>query len=113
MVYYDFSCCGQVSLSSPVLNEGELEALIKDPQLKAETLHTFFDIRRGLDGSLEKTLKKLCEAADDAVRNGSQLLVLFDRSEELVRIIGAKPCCLICLNPIQIMYIHNSCISVP
>lgn len=73
----------QVSLSSPVLNEGELEALIKDPQLKAETLHTFFDIRRGLDGSLEKTLKKLCEAADDAVRNGSQLLVLSDRSEEL------------------------------
>ncbi|KAL6176417.1 hypothetical protein ACLB2K_053050 [Fragaria x ananassa] len=40
----------QVILSSPVLNEGELE---------------------------------LCEAADDAVQNGCQLLVLSDRSDEL------------------------------
>ncbi|KAL2534964.1 Ferredoxin-dependent glutamate synthase 1 [Abeliophyllum distichum] len=36
-----------------------------------------------VDGSLEKTLTKLCEAADEAVRNGSQLLVLSDRSDEL------------------------------
>ena len=76
----------QVILSSPVLNEGELDALMKDPHLKPQVLPTFFDIRGGLEGSLEKTLKNLCEAADEAVRNGSQLLVLSDRSEELVRI---------------------------
>ncbi|KAG8372095.1 hypothetical protein BUALT_Bualt12G0030900 [Buddleja alternifolia] len=73
----------QVILKSPVLNEGELESLLKDPILKPQVLPTFFDIRKGVEGSLEKTLNKLCEAADEAVRNGSQLLVLSDRSEEL------------------------------
>jgi hypothetical protein len=75
----------QVILSSPVLNEGELESLLNDPSLKPQVLPTFFDIHKGVDGSLEKTLNKLCEAADEAVRNGSQLLVLSDRSDELVR----------------------------
>ncbi|KAA8517983.1 hypothetical protein F0562_015457 [Nyssa sinensis] len=73
----------QVILSSPVLNEGELESLLKDPHLKPQVIPTFFDIRKGLDGSLEKTLNKLCEAADVAVRNGCQLLILSDRSDEL------------------------------
>lgn len=73
----------QVILRSPVLNEGELDSLMKDPKLKARVLQTFFGIRKGLDGSLERTLKNLCEAADEAVRNGSQLLILSDRSEEL------------------------------
>ncbi|XP_074556922.1 ferredoxin-dependent glutamate synthase, chloroplastic-like [Curcuma longa] len=74
----------QVILSNPVLNEGELDSLMKDPNLKAQVLSTYFDIRKGLDGSLEKTLQKLCEEADEAVRDGCQLLVLSDRSEELI-----------------------------
>ncbi|KAL5720219.1 glutamate synthase (ferredoxin) [Ranunculus cassubicifolius] len=73
----------QVILSSPVLNEGELESLMKDSRLKPQILRTFFDIRKGVDGSLEKALQKLCDSADEAVRNGSQLLVLSDRSEEM------------------------------
>ncbi|KAM6548014.1 hypothetical protein CsatB_019690 [Cannabis sativa] len=73
----------QVILSSPVLNEGELELLLKDPLLKPQVLPIFFDIRKGIEGSLERTLNKLCEAADEAVRNGSQLLVLSDRTDEL------------------------------
>ncbi|CAO2822299.1 unnamed protein product [Amaranthus hypochondriacus] len=73
----------QVSLPSPVLNEGELEGLKSDPLLKAQVLPTFFDIRKGVEGSLEKRLNRLCEAADEAVRNGSQLLVLSDRSDDL------------------------------
>ncbi|KAL5812046.1 hypothetical protein ACOSQ3_026996 [Xanthoceras sorbifolium] len=73
----------QVILSNPVLNEGELESLLKDPLLKPQVLSTFFDIRKGVEGSLEKTLYRLCEAADEAVRNGSQLLVLSDRADEL------------------------------
>ncbi|KAK9128989.1 hypothetical protein Syun_017786 [Stephania yunnanensis] len=72
-----------VTLSSPVLNERELESLMKDPYLKPQVLPTFFDIRKGADGSLEKALQRLCEAADDAVRSGCQLLVLSDRSELL------------------------------
>ncbi|KNA18696.1 hypothetical protein SOVF_067910 [Spinacia oleracea] len=73
----------QVILPSPVLNEGELEALVNDPLLKAQMLPIFFDIRKGVEGTLEKRLNRLCEAADEAVRNGSQMLVLSDRSEEL------------------------------
>ncbi|KAL2565308.1 hypothetical protein AAZV13_19G099100 [Glycine max] len=73
----------QVMLSSPVLNEGELESLLKDSYLKPQVLPTFFDITKGIEGSLEKALNKLCEAADEAVRNGSQLLILSDRSEAL------------------------------
>uniref|UniRef100_A0A1D1YMH1 glutamate synthase (ferredoxin) n=2 Tax=Anthurium amnicola TaxID=1678845 RepID=A0A1D1YMH1_9ARAE len=81
----------QVILSSPVLNEGELEALMKDSLLKPQVLPTFFDIGKGVDGSLEKSLKELCEAADEAVRNGSQLLILSDRSEEIEPIRPAIP----------------------
>ncbi|KAF5747942.1 hypothetical protein HS088_TW05G00673 [Tripterygium wilfordii] len=73
----------QTILPSPVLNEGELESLLRDPYLKPQVLPTFFDIRKGIEGSLEKKLNKLCEAADEAVQNGSQLLVLSDRSDEL------------------------------
>ncbi|KHN30369.1 Ferredoxin-dependent glutamate synthase 1, chloroplastic [Glycine soja] len=73
----------QVMLSSPVLNEGELESLLKDSYLKPQVLPTFFDISKGIEGSLEKALNKLCEAADEAVRNGSQLLILSDHSEAL------------------------------
>ncbi|KAF0907354.1 hypothetical protein E2562_015850 [Oryza meyeriana var. granulata] len=73
----------QVTLSSPVLNEGELDSLLNDSKLKPKVLSTYFDIRKGLDGSLDKAIKALCEEADAAVRNGSQLLVLSDRSEAL------------------------------
>lgn len=72
----------QVILSSPVLNEGELESLLKDPILMPQIIRTFFDVRKGVEGSLKKRLDKLCEAADEAVRNGSQLLILSDRFDE-------------------------------
>lgn len=75
----------QVILSNPVLNEGALEELMKDTYLKPKVLSTYFDIRKGVEGSLQKALYSLCEAADDAVRSGSQLLVLSDRSDSLVK----------------------------
>jgi glutamate synthase (ferredoxin) len=73
----------QVMLTNPVLNEGELDNLLKDPLLKAQVLHTFFDIRKGVEGSLKKTISRLCDEADEAVRSGCQLLVLSDRADEL------------------------------
>lgn len=79
-----FHIINQVILSSPVLNEGELDSLLKDPILKPQILRTFFDVRKGVEGSLKKSLDKLCEAADEAVRNGSHLLVLCDRYDEQV-----------------------------
>lgn len=82
-IVYNF-VFGQVILPSPVLNEGELESLLKDSHLKPHVLPTFFDVGKGVEGSLKRSLYKLCEAADEAVRNGAQLLVLSDRSDELV-----------------------------
>jgi len=73
----------QVTLTSPVLNEEELEQLKKDSYLKAHRLPIFFDISKGLDGSLKKAINRLCEAADEAVRGGSHLLILSDRADEL------------------------------
>ncbi|XP_024543692.1 ferredoxin-dependent glutamate synthase, chloroplastic [Selaginella moellendorffii] len=81
----------QLKLLSPVLNEGELETLKTDPVLKASTIPTFFDISNGLEGSLSSALDKLCEVADEAVRGGSQLLILSDRANDLVATKPAIP----------------------
>lgn len=74
-----------MTLPSPVLSEGELELLEGDPIFKSSTLPIFFDISGGVEGSLQKALNSLCEAADEAVRAGSQLLILSDRSDEPVQ----------------------------
>ena len=95
-------------MSNPVLNDGELELLLKDPYLKAQILPTFFDIRKGVEGSLKKTLNKICEAADEAVRNGSQLLILSDRSDELVGTI----LCALCLKFAFLMGDHFTTLSL-
>lgn len=73
----------QVTLTNPILNEGELDTLKADSKLKPCRLPIFFDVTMGVEGSLRKALNKLCEAADDAVRAGSQLLILSDRIDEL------------------------------
>eukprot|EP00249_Psilotum_nudum_P024065 c29078_g1_i2 orf=699-5618(+) len=73
----------QVTLAGPVLNEGELDSLKSDLCLRPAVLPIFFDIHRVVQGALKKALDKLCEAADEAVRGGSQLLILSDRIDEL------------------------------
>lgn len=73
----------QVTLLSPVLNENELDILKADRVLKAKTLPTFFNISKGIPGTLQTALDSLCKAADDAVRAGSQLLILSDRTNHL------------------------------
>lgn len=73
----------QVTLLSPVLNEKELELLKMDNVLKAKTLRTYFNISKGIPGALQSALDSLCRAADDAVRAGSQLIILSDRNNHL------------------------------
>lgn len=73
----------QVTLSDPVLSEGELESLKGMESLKPATLPTFFDVSDGVEGALQRSLDQLCEAADEAVRSGSQLLILSDRTETM------------------------------
>lgn len=74
----------QVTLSDPVLSEGELSSLQAIESLKPATLPTFFDVSDGIEGALQRGLDKLCEAADEAVRSGSQLLILSDRTDNMV-----------------------------
>ena len=74
----------QVQLSDPILSDGELSALQATESLKPATLPTFFDVNDGIEGALQRGLDKLCEAADEAVRAGSQLLILSDRTDEMV-----------------------------
>lgn len=74
----------QVTLSDPILSEGELASLEASELLKPTILPTFFEIDDGIEGSLQRGLDKLCEAADEAVRSGSQLLILSDRTTNMV-----------------------------
>jgi len=74
-----------------VLNENELDILKADHVLKAKTLPTFFNISKGIPGTLQTALDSLCKSADDAVRAGSQLLILSDRTNHLVRAV-VLPC---------------------
>ncbi|KAM7268367.1 hypothetical protein ACFE04_010533 [Oxalis oulophora] len=63
--------------------------------IESPSFTNVFYIRKGVEGSLEKRLNKLCEDADEAVRSGSQLLVLSDRSDDLEAIKLAVPILLV------------------
>eukprot|EP00271_Cylindrocystis_brebissonii_P004208 TRINITY_DN1580_c2_g1_i1.p1 TRINITY_DN1580_c2_g1~~TRINITY_DN1580_c2_g1_i1.p1 ORF type:complete len:1628 (-),score=366.73 TRINITY_DN1580_c2_g1_i1:1822-6705(-) len=74
----------QVRLPSPVLSDEELHVLQGDPQLGAVSLPTFFDVTDGVgEGALERGLDQLRAAAEEAVKDGAQMLVLSDRVKEL------------------------------
>ncbi|CAI5517142.1 unnamed protein product [Closterium sp. Naga37s-1] len=72
-----------VRLTSPVLNEAEMQELMEDKQLAAARLPIFFDVSQGVDGALSRGLDALCAAADAAVDSGAQLLVLSDNAAQL------------------------------
>ncbi|KAI4965209.1 hypothetical protein ZWY2020_055235 [Hordeum vulgare] len=78
----------------------------QDPKLKPKVLSTYFNIRKGLDGSLENAIKALCEEADAAAAlgSGSQLLVLSDRSEAL------PPCQLQLLLTLSVQHHQFACL---
>jgi glutamate synthase (ferredoxin) len=65
-------------LTTPVLNEAELEDL-GSHGLGLTTLSTLLPVASGPDG-LEQALHRLCFEAEAAVRSGSQILVLSDRT---------------------------------
>ncbi|MGB7416272.1 MAG: glutamate synthase large subunit [Thermosynechococcaceae cyanobacterium] len=66
-----------LKLSSPVLNEAELE-MVQASKLGTETLSTLFAVADGPDG-LKQAVQKLCEQATTAVQAGKGILVLSDR----------------------------------
>ena len=66
-----------IHLDTPVLNEAELAAISKQG-LPVATLSTQVAVE-ACAGGLSSALQGLCEAAEEAVRGGAQVLVLSDR----------------------------------
>ncbi|MBC1261790.1 glutamate synthase large subunit [Synechococcus sp. BSF8S] len=74
------SAASVLHLATPVLNESDLEAL-PHQGLVTTTLTTLYGLDQGPAG-LEAAVQRLCQAAEQAVKNGSQILVLSDRTAE-------------------------------
>jgi len=66
----------QLRITTPILNEGELK-LVGEAR-KTVTISTLYPISTGPKG-LEIAVKKLCEEAEQQVRDGAEVLVLSDR----------------------------------
>ncbi|URR35449.1 glutamate synthase-related protein [Thermosynechococcus sp. HN-54] len=66
-----------LQLNSPLINEAELEEILKVP-FGTTRLSTQFAIAQGPAG-LEAAVNRLCEQAAAAVRGGAEILVLSDR----------------------------------
>src|SRR5690606_7690775 len=77
----DKKFCHCVSLEHPILTSNELEKLrsIDTGIFQAKTLQLYFKAD-GKPGSLEAGLERLCRYADDAVRDGFEVIILSDRA---------------------------------
>jgi glutamate synthase (ferredoxin) len=72
--------CRQLRLPEPILRNSEIEKLrsIDQPGIKSKTLPILFNASKGKT-ALERGLKALFEAADQAITEGSTILILSDR----------------------------------
>jgi len=77
----DKKFCHCVTLEHPILTSSELEKLrsIDTGVFKAKTIQSYFRAD-GKEGSLEAGLERLCRYADDAVRDGFEVIILSDRA---------------------------------
>ncbi|RZF58201.1 glutamate synthase large subunit [Sphingobacterium corticibacterium] len=77
----DKKFCHCVTLEHPILTSSELEKLrsIDTGIFQAKTLQLYFKAD-GKPGSLEAGLERLCRYADDAVRDGFEVIILSDRA---------------------------------
>jgi glutamate synthase domain-containing protein 2/glutamate synthase domain-containing protein 1/glutamate synthase domain-containing protein 3 len=72
--------CALIRLEQPILTNEELDKLrfIDRAGFKSETLPILFPAAEGAKG-LERALEKLFTAADEAIRDGANILILSDR----------------------------------
>ncbi|MCA5006506.1 glutamate synthase large subunit [Sphingobacterium bovistauri] len=77
----DKKSCHCVTLEHPILTSSELEKLrsIDTGVFQAKTLQSYFRAD-GKPGSLEAGIERLCRYADDAVRDGFEVIILSDRA---------------------------------
>ena len=73
--------CHTVALKHPVLTSRELEKIrsIDTGIFQAKTLQSYFRAD-GKEGSLQRGLERLCRYAEDAVRDGFEVIILTDRA---------------------------------
>jgi len=73
--------CHCVALEHPIVTSRDLEKLrsIDTGIFQAKTLQTYFRAD-GKEGALEEGLARLCRYAEDAVRDGFEVLILSDRA---------------------------------
>ncbi|KAI9504761.1 hypothetical protein BX070DRAFT_189856 [Coemansia spiralis] len=73
----------RLSLDSPVLTNGELEAICsisaKYPDWTARTLDITYDVSEGI-GGYSKAIDRVCKEAEDAIADGAKVIVLSDRA---------------------------------
>ena len=67
----------RLKLETPVLNEAELRQ-IEASAFKSAKLSTLYEIATGPQG-LETAVHKLCQAAEEAVQAGAEILIISDR----------------------------------
>ncbi|MBC9786047.1 glutamate synthase large subunit [Heliobacterium chlorum] len=72
--------CHQIHIKAPVLSNEELAKLrfVQQGGFKSATLPILYTVKEGSAG-LEKALDELCSAADQAIADGANLLILSDR----------------------------------
>lgn len=70
-----------LKIESPLLNETELEQ-IKSSEFQVTQLSTLFDLTAG-PGGLKIALDRLCYEAIQAVKTGSKIIILSDRTSEM------------------------------
>ncbi|PVH26127.1 glutamate synthase large subunit [Sphingobacterium corticibacter] len=77
----DKKFCHCVVLEHPIITSSELEKLrsIDTGVFQAKTLQTYFKAD-GQPGSLEAGIERLCRYADDAVKDGFEVIILSDRA---------------------------------
>ncbi|MEM7648695.1 MAG: glutamate synthase central domain-containing protein, partial [Cyanobacteria bacterium P01_A01_bin.70] len=78
-----------LKLESPVLNEAELQT-IRQSSFKTATLSTLYDLTDGPAG-LQQAIQALCDRATEAVRAGSEILILSDRPTAAGESVGLTP----------------------
>src|SRR2546422_7469302 len=73
--------CRQLKLKHPMLRNAELEKLrqLDEPGFKVATLPILFKAADGQEG-LERALADLCQAADQAIADGVNIVILSDRT---------------------------------
>nr|YP_009237473.1 ferredoxin-dependent glutamate synthase [Wildemania schizophylla]AKS28520.1 ferredoxin-dependent glutamate synthase [Wildemania schizophylla] len=75
------SLAKHIKLDSPIINEGELTAILES-QLSCIRINTLFHVNKGPD-DFQKQIEQLCISASQAIRNGNNILVLSDKSDKL------------------------------